>query len=622
MRKNSILVLTAFAFIFVSCGNFLSDVKNEDDKMHNLVYNPVFNSIECRLTADTNAKDGTVITAVCNGVAVQGVAANGKIEYVLDTTFHDGILGGKSYDIHFSADGYLDKTDSIQYWPIIEWEVPVMTEGTRELDRIPVFTGGARDFDLPEIMLKNYDKNSVSVTKTFKLFENYGSAAEQELEENTNGWTVQNLRNFFEVPENAGKTVEVSYSIRPRCSNSEQLERSLCLAYDCKNDVLVQSAQIKYEYGQYRPYLYDASNNLAGGNIAYQWQSSDDNGNTWTDIEGATEKTYRITETDIGKELRVQIVQTMGEEEKPAKVSDIDLVHNHICDYALYYDGTIKVGETFDTSKIRGTLTDSLGRTYNAEDCTWETVDPESFYTANDGDGSKFFSFLVTFDAESEPDNAEVFATVRYADLDETYMLSKLSRNIDTISFGRVKFIESDDNMEYEYSTDNGATFREFALDEVKVGANRALYIRKRACGIPGFGGYIKESEAICLTIPEEYIGIKTLTAGDGIITGFAEPKITLEKSESGSTITVTPRLTNVDDWYQYEYIWRVDGLLLSDCEWYNDGISIDDNVMIIDKTKLPNGDTYMIFCLVKISSEGLEDELMVLSDQVSVKIQ
>ena len=126
------------------------------------------------------------------------------------------------------------------------------------------------------------------------------------------------------------------------------------------------------------------------------------------------------------------------------------------------------------------------------------------------------------------------------------------------------------------------------------------------------------------LVVSEENIGIKTLASGDGMISEITVPKMTLEKSSSGNMITVTPRLNNTESWFTYEYVWRIDGVLLSDCEWYNNGIttSLTGNALIIDKTKLPKGDTYMVFCLVKISSEGLEGDLMSLSDQVSVKIQ
>lgn len=638
MRKFSILFLTAFTFITISCGNFLSDVKDEDVKMHSLVSNLNFDSIGLRLTGDTNAKDGTVITAVCNGVELQSVAANGRIEYILDAVFHDGVLGGRSYGIHFSADGYLDRNDSIQYWPIVEWEMPIMTqevttsEGNyiRELDRMPVFVGGADDFKLPEVTIKNYDKNSVAVKTTFKLYENYDQPEMQELDVNTSNWTVRDLKDFFSDSANLGKTVEANYSIRPKCSNGDELEMGTWLAFDCADDVQVLSAQIKYEYGEYYPYLYDttvynSSSNLAGGNIAYQWQSSDDGGNTWTDIEGATEKTYKITEEDIGKVVRLQIIQTMGEGEPHAVVSDTDLMSNHILSYSLYYDGDIKVGESFDETKIRGTLTDSLGQTYNAEDCTWKKIEPSGFYVANEDKGSWYFDFTASCLKEGSDtekifeDNAEVFATVRYADLEET---PELSTEIDKISYGKVEFAVA--NRDYEYSADNGATYKELGTEEIKIGSNKTLYIRKCALGTPGYMGYIKESEPVQLIASEENIGIKTLAAGDGIISGVKVPKVTLEKSESGNTITVTPRLTNTEDWFTYEYIWRIDGNLLSECEWNNDGVStsMTGDALYINKTKLPKGDTYMIFCIVKISGEGLEGELFSLSDQISVRVQ
>ncbi|MBP5358894.1 MAG: hypothetical protein J6Y69_06900 [Treponema sp.] len=626
MRKISILVLTALTFIFVSCGNFLSDLKDEDVRMHNVVSNLVFDSVEYRLTADTNAKDGTVVTAVCNGAAVQGVAANGKIEYLLDTVFHDGDFGGRSYDIRFSAEGFSDKTDSFQYWPTVDWEMSL------GLDRQPVFVGGADQFELPEVKFNNYDKNSVAVDTTFRVYENYDdndpeTGTKHELEVNADDWTVQDLKDFFSDSANADKTVEARYNIRPKCANGDELERESLVVYDCKNDVLVKNAMIKYEYGEYRPYLYDGTKkdgeyvnkveNMAGGNIAYQWQSSED-GNTWTDIAGATGKTYRITEADIGKEIRLQIIQTMGNEVKPAVESDTDLMNNHICDYALYYDGLLKVGELFDKSKIRGRLTDSFGRVYDAVNCTWENVEPEYFYTANDVEGSKLFSFIVTC-AEGCSDDAEVFATVRYADLQE---IPELSTEIDKISYGKVEFVES--NSDLEYSTDNGATYKEITVDEIKIGSNRIIYIRKKSFGRPCFAGYIKESEPVQFEIPDEYIGVKTLTPGEGMITDIMVPKMTLEKSLNGNTVTVTPRLSNTESWFTYEYVWRIDGTLLSDCEWYNNGLSTSstDNALNIDRTKLPKDDTYMIFCMVKISGEAIEGELMTLSDQISVTIQ
>lgn len=632
MRKFSILFLTVFTFITISCGDFISDLQDEDVKMHNLVSNLVFDSIEYKLTADTNAKDGTTITAVCNGAEVKGVASNGKITFLLDTAFHDGDFGGRSYEIHFSADRYLDKTDSFQYWPIVDWEMSL------GLDRQPVFVGGANQFELPQVRLKNYDANAVTVNTTFKVYENYDQpATKDELPVNTANWTVQDLRNFFSDSANAGKTVEARYSLRPNCAEGDELARESLIVYDCKNDVLVVNALIKYEYGEYRPYLYDGTTdpedggyankveNMAGGNIAYQWQSSDDNGNNWTDIQGATGKTYTITENDIGKVLRLQITQTLNGEEKTPVESDADLMSNFICDYTLYYDGILKVGEAFDISKIRGRLTDSLGNSYNAENCTWERAEPSPFYEANEYNGSRFFTFIVSYPKDAPEterffeDDAEVFATVRYADLEE---LPELSTEIEKISYGKVEFVES--NGDIEYSTDNGATYREINVDEITIGSNRTLVIRKRSYGTPMCGGYIKESESVKLMATEANIGVKTLTAGDGIISGITTSNMTLVKNTIGNTITVTPRLTNTESWFTYEYVWRIDGILLPEHELYNKGISSNDsgNALNIDKTKLLKNVPYEIFCLVRISGEGIDGELLALSDQTSVTVQ
>ena len=46
-----------------------------------------------------------------------------------------------------------------------------------------------------------------------------------------------------------------------------------------------------------------------GDNLAYQWQESMDDGQTWTDIPGATEREYTFTaaEEDYAKEFRCAV---------------------------------------------------------------------------------------------------------------------------------------------------------------------------------------------------------------------------------------------------------------------------------------------------------------------------
>ena len=619
MKKISVLFLAAIAFFVSSCGSFLSDIKSEDERMYNLFSNVVFDSLSLKLTADTLAVDGTVITARCNGSTISGVAGNGRIEFVLDTSFHEGILGGRSYEVDFNARGFMEKKEFVEYWPKARFEV------TSSLDRGQVFKGGAQDFEVPEINLKNYDEGSVSSNISYRLWENYDVDSKNELDVDTSAWEIDDLRAFFSDAANVGKTVEIWYTVAPNCANAEEITEQYFITYDCKNDVSVGYAEIRYEYGAFRLYLYDNSGSNphpAGGALAYQWQVSDDpnDNDGWTDIQGATQETYMMTEADLGKFIRGKITQTLNGVPQTPVFSESDEMTNKICDYSLYYDGFLTVGDVFDTAKIRGTITDSFGRTYDAQTCTWETVDVANYYTANELDGSKYFIFSVCFEGDDPNNvhNADVFATVRYAPLEE---LPELSTDRDNISYGCVEFTES--NGDIEVSADNGASYSEISIDEIWLNSNRKLYIRKKASGMPYCGGYLKESEPVCLDVTNENIGNRTLTPGEGIINGIALPEMTLEKSVQGNVVVVTPRITNTESFYTYKYSWFIDGAQLSESTEYNDDIPIRTNgsALEMDRTKLPK-DTYEVFCIVAISGEDIEGTLISLSGQTSVIIQ
>ncbi|MCF3604993.1 hypothetical protein [Planktothrix agardhii] len=51
-----------------------------------------------------------------------------------------------------------------------------------------------------------------------------------------------------------------------------------------------------------------ATNTLADadglGTLNYQWQESADNGVTWTDISGATNNTFALSQAQVGKKYR------------------------------------------------------------------------------------------------------------------------------------------------------------------------------------------------------------------------------------------------------------------------------------------------------------------------------
>ncbi|MCF3618343.1 hypothetical protein L2E69_20720 [Planktothrix agardhii 1806] len=57
-----------------------------------------------------------------------------------------------------------------------------------------------------------------------------------------------------------------------------------------------------------------ATNTLADadglGTLNYQWQESADNGVTWTDISGATNNTFALSQAQVGKKVQVKVSYT------------------------------------------------------------------------------------------------------------------------------------------------------------------------------------------------------------------------------------------------------------------------------------------------------------------------
>ncbi|WP_193372560.1 FG-GAP repeat domain-containing protein, partial [Planktothrix mougeotii] len=60
-----------------------------------------------------------------------------------------------------------------------------------------------------------------------------------------------------------------------------------------------------------------ATNTLADadglGTLNYQWQESSDNGVTWTDISGATNNTFALSQAQVGKKVKVKVSYTDGQ---------------------------------------------------------------------------------------------------------------------------------------------------------------------------------------------------------------------------------------------------------------------------------------------------------------------
>ncbi|MFM6401552.1 MAG: hypothetical protein ACKPFF_33165, partial [Planktothrix sp.] len=60
-----------------------------------------------------------------------------------------------------------------------------------------------------------------------------------------------------------------------------------------------------------------ATNSLADvdglGTLNYQWQESGDNGVTWTNFNGATNNTFTLSQTQVGKKVQVKVSYTDGQ---------------------------------------------------------------------------------------------------------------------------------------------------------------------------------------------------------------------------------------------------------------------------------------------------------------------
>src|SRR6185312_16333401 len=50
----------------------------------------------------------------------------------------------------------------------------------------------------------------------------------------------------------------------------------------------------------------------SGAPDSYQWQTSTDNGTTWTNLAGATTSTYTLTSSDLGNLVRVSVTAVNG----------------------------------------------------------------------------------------------------------------------------------------------------------------------------------------------------------------------------------------------------------------------------------------------------------------------
>ncbi|MBP5449616.1 MAG: hypothetical protein J6Y01_05800, partial [Spirochaetales bacterium] len=396
------------------------------------------------------------------------------------------------------------------------------------------------------------------------------------------------------------------------------------VVYHCKKDVLVKSAYIVNNYGDFEAHLYadetpseESEAETAGGIVSYQWQISEDAQN-YTDIPNATEKTFSLTKENadslIRKALRVKITQNYEGQEHESIYSEGYAVYHKMVKSELYYDGVLIVGEDFDTSKIKGTVTDELGNVYD-ERGNWVTngaLYEKGYYTAS---VSKSFQVIMWKDLFYDT-TLDVFAIVQN-DLSEDELPS-LSTDTYSINVGKVRFNSINKNL--EISLDGGIIYEDFPDDEFNASAGQVLYLRKKAVGTPNTNGYIKESRPLTITVETKNVGRRT--EGGSIIGGLEMLEFTLKKTSANGKITITPKFSYTEEYWSYDYTWQIDG---ADVSLYN-GTAVNEANELVITTSEFGSDIYQIFCCVRIYVEELDPsyqyDLATVSAQITAVIE
>ncbi len=608
------------SLVFSACSDFSAEVKESEAQLKRVlnVSNVTFDSTTYKFNSDITAPDGKLVTLTVNGVSCQGFACNQKISLTLDTPFLKNLKGGKEYEIYFSAEDYIGTKTSVSYWPKVSYKL-------LSLDEITIYNGGAKDFVEPDFILQNYDESQVTYKTWFKLYKNYGMDNQTEIEDvDVSNWKISDLKNYLADLENDGNSVEVHFSVTPDCEGGENLAAKGFVLYHCKKDVLVKSVGVSNSNGKLVAHLYadeevsdESEAETAGGIVAFQWQCSNDGKEeNFRDVPGAVGKLFSVTRENVseylGKTFRVKITQTFEGAEQASIYSATYPFYHTIVNSELYYDGLLLTGETFDVSKVKGVITDELGQTYTEKDFTLQTIseldETENYYL---GTVSKNF-YLQCMNNDFYDFSQSVFVTVRNSFTEEELPL--LSTDTASMEAGNVKFTEI--NKDLEYSVDGRGTYTEIPEGEFEASSGDIIYIRKKAYGIPNADGYIKESEALPVTVKDENIGKST--SGGSIINNLETLKLTLKKSTDGNLIVIKPVYTYTDDEWEYEYTWLIDGV---DALTYTGVSKNENNELVIDSSEF-SAETYQLFCLVKIYLP-LDDDLKLpvanLSQQISL---
>ena len=331
----------------------------------------------------------------------------------------------------------------------------------------------------------------------------------------------------------------------------------------------------------------DDSNLTDSPYITYQWYIADSADGEGSPISGATGKTYTVTPENAGKYIYIKATQTNPAtqaqtiKDSPHSGQVANGATNHTgltVTYPSTQEGALVTGSTIDTSNfvLAGTLTGGSN----------EVSIPKS--TNNGADGGYWISSITPTSLTSsgnvtvtistngyENITKEVFVTVKGS----TPTAPSLSTDAANISRGNIKFTAADNTL--EYSIDGGVTWQNVTDGEFLK--PESLYVRKKAAGNPGQTGYVAPSEKVEVTISNSNVGTKVSAKTVTITVESWGADISVEKTESGGTVTLTAAAGYTD------YAWDVDnGASLPA------GFTADTNVLTITTTSIASG-TYRV---------------------------
>ncbi|MCF3596512.1 VCBS repeat-containing protein [Planktothrix agardhii 1032] len=158
---------------------------------------------------------------------------------------------------------------------------------------------------------------TLTATNTLADADGLGTLNYQWQESADNGTTWTNIsgatNNTFTLSQTqVGKKVQVKVSYTDLLGTAETVNSSPTSLVANINDLPTGNVSITGTATQNQTLT--ATNTLADvdglGTLNYQWQESSDNGVTWTDISGATNNTFALSQTQVGKKVQVKVSYT------------------------------------------------------------------------------------------------------------------------------------------------------------------------------------------------------------------------------------------------------------------------------------------------------------------------